>query len=98
MGWLSVAAGILAAVLLYGKKPSLLFIAAVIVTAGDIWSFGIMHNYATSEARKRQNYSGNFYDITLPEALSVPDWITFVNLICSLLAFLLFIVAIIKIV
>ena len=54
-----------------------------------------MHNFATEAAKKRSNYRGRFYDITLTEADSVPNWIAILNMCFSILALLLLITAIV---
>jgi hypothetical protein len=52
----------------------------IFVTAVEFWSWGIMHNHATDAAKKRDGYSGGFYDLTPEEANSVPNWLAMVNL------------------
>ncbi len=41
-------------------------------------------NYAINQARKRRGFRGGFYDITESETDTVPNWITFLNVIFSL--------------
>jgi len=95
MGWLSVLLSIIAAFVLYLNGNTVLMIIAIIAALGCFWSLGIMHNYATDQAKKRLNYTGGFYDITKTEADSVPDWITWINLVFSLSGFVLFITGIV---
>ncbi|MCY4584796.1 MAG: hypothetical protein OXB98_02040 [Bryobacterales bacterium] len=38
-----------------------------------------MHNYAVEEAKRRSDYTGEFYDLTPEEAAAVPDWLAKVN-------------------
>ena len=38
-----------------------------------------MHNYATEAAKKRESYSGGFYDFTESETGSIPHWLSTVN-------------------
>lgn len=95
MGWLSVLLSIIASVLLYGTGHKILFVLALISAAACFWSWGIMHNYATEQAKKRQNYPGGFYDITEAEAEYVPDWISWINMGFSLLGLILLIAGIV---
>ncbi len=95
MGWLSVLLSIIAAFLFYFNGYTVLMIIAIIVAIGCFWSLGIMHNFATDQAKKRLSYTGRFYDITTTEAESVPGWLTFVNLVFSLTGFILFITGIV---
>jgi hypothetical protein len=56
MGWLSVVIAAVAAFMLYGTGHPLLFICAILAAAGDFYSWGIMHNYATEAASQRLCY------------------------------------------
>lgn len=95
MGWLGVLLGAIASYLFFSKDQFILLIVALIITVLCFWSWGIMHNYATNAAKKRNNYSGNFFDITDEEASIVPDWITFINIISTVGNLLLLIVSLI---
>lgn len=53
MGWLHVAIGLVACFLLYGSEKPIAFWVAVVATAGTLWSFGIMHNFATESAKMK---------------------------------------------
>lgn len=86
MGWLSVLVGIVAAVLLYGTGHGILFALATASAAGCVWSWGIMHNYATNAAKNRSSYRGDFYDFTEKEIQSAPNWVTVVNMFLTLTA------------
>ncbi len=94
MGWLPVMISAIAAFLIYNTGHPVLFIIAIITTLGCFWSWGIMHNLATDLARKRNNYSGEFGDITEFEAQAVPDWIAGINMGFSVLGFILLIIGI----
>jgi len=98
MGWLPFLMGIMASILLYKTGPTILFVAAILVTIGDFWSWGIMHNYATNQAKKRLSYRGGFYDFTKKEIETVPNWITRINMVLALFGLILLIIAIIKII
>jgi len=54
-GWISVVAGLLAAIFLYGTASSYLFLFAILITIANFWSFGIMHNYAINSAKSRHD-------------------------------------------
>lgn len=98
MGWLHVLIGIIASFILYKTGPKYLFIVAVIVTIGAFWSWGIMHNYATNQAKKRLSYRGGFYDFMEKEIETVPNWITRINIVFTFLGLILLIIAVIKII
>ena len=80
MKWLRVLPALIASALLYDTGHPVLFGLAIGVAVGCFWSWGIMHNYATEEAKKRPSYKGGFGDILPKEADSVPNWITSVNM------------------
>jgi hypothetical protein len=96
MGWLSVALGGLAAFLFWGTGHTLLMVLAIVLALVCLWSWGVMHNYATEAAKHRSNYNGGFYDITAQEANSVPNWITNVNIISTLGSVALLVTALIS--
>ena len=98
MGWLPVLMGIVASILLYTTGPTLLFIGAILVTIGDFWSWGIMHNYAIYQAKKRLSYRGGFYDFKDKEIETVPNWITRINMVLALFGLIILIIAVIKII
>jgi len=85
MGWISVLLSVLAALLMFFKGHTILMLIAIITAFGSLWSWGIMHNYATEFARRRPNYKGGFYDFTEKEVQLVPKWITIVNIGFTLL-------------
>lgn len=80
MGWFTTAISVFAAYLIYGTGHQILFFLAIIISIGCLWSWGIMHNFATDLARQRNNYTSDFRDITELEADAVPNWITGVNM------------------
>jgi len=84
-----------AVLLLLGTGHNVLVTLAIIAGAGCFWSWGVMHNYATEEAKKRSGYNGDFYDITAREASSVPSWITILNFFFTLAALGFFVTAIV---
>lgn len=95
MGWLSVLLPGGAALFFFKTKHLALMVIAIFVSVGCFWSWGIMHNFATIQARRRSDYSGGFYDLTTQEVEAVPDWITRVNLLFSLIGLVLLIVGIV---
>ena len=95
MGWLSVLLSGVAAFLLFKTGHTVLMILAIIATIGCLWSWGVMHNFATESAKRRRNYRGGFYDIMPQEAESVPDWIARINIVFSLIGLLLLITGIV---
>jgi hypothetical protein len=95
MGWLPVLMAGGAAYILYQDDHPILFVFAVVSAIGCIWSWGIMHNYATDAARHRSSYRGDFNDITEAEAAAVPDWIAKINLGFSFVALGLLVTAIV---
>ena len=80
MGWLGVVISAVATWLLW-DNGWLWLVVAIGVGVIELWSWGIMHNFATEAAKHRGNYTGGFYDITRREADAAPDWITMLNLV-----------------
>jgi hypothetical protein len=95
MGWLSVLVSAGAAFLLFKTGHTVLMVVAIVAAVGCLWSWGIMHNYATDLAKLRSNHTGGFYDITNRETQGVPDWIASVNMFFSLAGFILLITGIV---
>lgn len=94
MGWLPVLISSVAALLLFKTGHTILMVMAVVCIVGCFWSWGVMHNYATEFAKRRPTYSGEFYDLTNSEARAVPNWITVLNIIFTLLGLVLLIMGI----
>lgn len=95
MGWLSFLLGVVAGALFFKTGHVVLLSLSIVFSIGGLWSWGVMHNYATESAKRRLNYSGGFFDITAHEANSVPNWITSINMLSSVAALILLIIAII---
>jgi len=95
MGWLSILLSAVAAFLLFRTGHLILMILAIVAAVGGFWSWGIMHNYTTELAKRRPDYTGEFYDITDREARAVPDWITVVNMVFSLAGLVLLVTGIV---
>lgn len=91
MGWLQVLLAAIAVILFWVDGSIVLPILAAVVGIGSFWSWGVMHNYATEEAKKRSDYSGGFYDITPHEGDSVPNWIAAISILFGLGSILAFI-------
>jgi len=87
MGWIHVALGIVACLLLYTSGKWVAFWAAVIVLVGLFWTYGVMHNYATESAKRRSTFRGGFYDFTERDIDVVPDSIARLNLILAITSF-----------
>jgi len=95
MGWLNVLISAITTYLFWKTGSNLLMIISFLALIGVAWSYGIMHNFATRAATKRESYSGGFHDFSNKEMDSVPDWITSVNLIFSIISIILFVTSII---
>jgi hypothetical protein len=95
MGWLAVVSGAIATALFWSDDQSWLLILAAIAAVGSLWSYGVMHNFAVESARRRQNYSGAFYDFRVRDLDAVPNWLAKVNFLFSVGAFILLIVAVV---
>lgn len=101
------------AILLYGFGHSFLFWAAIVISAADLWSWGIMHNYAMNAAKARfdrlrenllfenrppedlKHLDDIPIQITPRDANLVPNWITSLNMLFTIIGFCLLILAII---
>lgn len=83
MGWLPVLLSVVATILFYRTGHAVLMVLAILTSIGGFWSWGVMHNFAVEQARRRPGFTGGFYDITDDEADFVPDWIAWVNAILS---------------
>ena len=94
MGWLAIVCAALAAILFKISGVSWLFWSSVIAGALAFWSYGIMHNYAVEAAKQRQDFRGDFYDITEQDADHAPNWATALNLLASLASLVLLLAAI----
>ena len=91
MGWIGTAFGVVALLRLWGTGHPVPTALAVLASLGAFLSWGVMHNFATEAAKLRQGYKGGFYDITPEEALSVPDWISTVHMVFTLMGLALLI-------
>ena len=93
MGWLSVAVAVASAVLLWGA--GLIWFVAAGNAVLNFWSFGVMHNFATTASAQkikqlRRNLQGEELSPERQRALlslrpkmnldHVPDWLTWLNL------------------
>ena len=98
MGWFSALLPSIAVFLFFYTGRTILMVIAIITVMGCLWSWGIMHNYATELAKRRPDYKGEFYDITEREAQNVPDWISIINILFSLVGLILLIIGIVMII
>ena len=94
MGWISVICASIGAWLFYQSQNDWLFWFTIGAGVLAFWSYGVMHNYAIEVAKKRQGFNGRFYDIAPHEADAVPNWIAMINMLSSIICFVLFGVAI----
>ena len=92
MGWLGVVMSG-AAAWLHWDSGIIWIMIAIGVGIIQLWSWGVMHNYAVMAARNRSSYSGNFFDFTKNEVAAAPNWATVVNLVSFFAAFALVITA-----
>ena len=95
MGWLPVLLSGVAAYLLFATEHTALMVVAIATGIACVWSWGVMHNYATDAAKRRPGYTGGFHDLTRAEATAVPNWISVVNMVFSILSVILLIAAIV---
>jgi hypothetical protein len=91
MAFLSVLISAIAAFLLYKSEHNGLMIIAIFAVSGSLCSWGIMQNYATEMAKRRQGSTGGVFGITIEEAAAVPNWITWVSMGFTLLGVVLLI-------
>lgn len=96
MGWLPVLLGIISCIVYLNQKSFILLIISALGTIIIFWSWGIMHNIAFEKAKQRKGFTGRFFDINKEESLSVPDWIANINMISSIIIFVFFVIAMIK--
>jgi len=94
MGWIPIACAAIGAWLFHVSQNDWLFWIALCTGVLSLWSYGVMHNYATEAAKQRPGYSGKFYDISESEADSVPNWLAAASMLSSVAAMFLFVIAI----
>jgi len=86
----------IAAALFYVSGGGWLVWLSVAFGAVATWSYGIMHNHAMEAAKRRSGFSGRFYDTTEQGAEAAPNWLAALNMLSSIGAFVLLIVAILN--
>lgn len=96
MGFIPVLMGIIAASLFYRTDASGLMWVSAGLTVLNLWSYGVMHNFAVEAAKARSGYHGEFSDFTRSEVQAVPNWITNINLASAMMTLVATIVAIYK--
>lgn len=94
MWWIYVLISEIGVFLFWKEQNNLLLIIGIIVLIGTVGSYGIMHNYATDEAKKRSSYIGGFNDFTTEEVESIPNWITSINMIMSIIGIILLVISV----
>ncbi len=80
MGWLGVAISALATYLLW-NAGGLWVAIAIGVGVVEFFSLGIMHNFAVEAAKKRPDYTDGFFDFTVREVDTIPNWLAVVNML-----------------
>mgnify|MGYP001597503265 CR=1 FL=1 len=98
MGGLPILISAISCFLFWKAQSKTLMIISIFVFIGTFWSYGIMHNFATEAAKKRNSYVGGFNDFTEKEVGSAPDWITGINMIMSIIGIILLVTSIIIII
>lgn len=84
MGLIFVLISAVGAFRLYSAGGFFMWLS-IVAAAISFWSLGVMHNYAVQAAEKRKTYTGGFYDFTPAEANAIPNRITDVNMVSSLI-------------
>ncbi len=93
MGWLPVAVGVVACILLYDTEKWIPFWVAVVSTVGTLLSYGVMFKIATEAVTRRvsytrrEDYKGASYDITEFDVDFVPNLIARINLLFAIVSF-----------
>jgi hypothetical protein len=101
MGWLSFVICIVALYLLYNTGQSVLWVVVLVNAIANLWSFGVMHNYAVGssadkikqlhrnlalEGRLNAEKHEELDKLELTKNLqAVPGWLTTVNMITFLI-------------
>lgn len=86
---------------MHGTGHLLLFWVAIISMLLHFWSWGVMHNFATDEARRLSSRNPGFWFDRMDESQkqqllhAVPDHVAWINLIASAVAILLLLYGII---
>jgi hypothetical protein len=111
-GFISVLISALAAILLYGTGHSILFILAILITIACVWTWGIMHNYATSSGEVKHDrilqnmklegrsvdeirrFDERIISPTAHDVDAVPDKLAFINMVSTIIGFILLITSI----
>lgn len=93
MGWLSVLIGLAGAWGFYADGRLALMWIEIATTIVALWSYGVMHNFAVASAKRRADYNGGFYVLTHADLNAVPDRLAQLNMLVSLAALILAIVA-----
>lgn len=85
MGFINVFMGMIAATLFYRTDASELMWVSAALTVINLWSYGVMHNFAVDAAKARPDYHGGFNDFSASEMQAVPNWITNISLASAVL-------------
>ncbi|MBN1181716.1 MAG: hypothetical protein JXB49_05465 [Bacteroidales bacterium] len=110
-GKIGIIMSIAATILLYIVESTILFWISLLTTVIIFWTWGIMHNYAHMAARNRiksnkinegksekeiSNLPRTNIEINETDMDNVPDYLTFINMIITIAAFIFLIFGIIK--
>ena len=96
MGWLTVVLGGVAAYLFYSSDKIALALAAAVLALLNLWSYGVMHNFAVEAAKQRATYRGGFSDFEDQDLAAVPGWPTNINIATAFLIVVLLIWSVVQ--
>jgi hypothetical protein len=84
MGWLLVLLGGVATALFFIEGTVLLPFVTGVAAIVNLWSYGVMHNLAVENARRRSTYRGGFGDFLDADLTAIPSWLTAIHIGSSL--------------
>ena len=95
MGAVPVGIALVVAALSYRMADMVLMWVAIVVAAGALWSYGIMHNFAFEATRRNSTHRG-FGDFTDAELDAVPAWISAINFVFAVVSVIILAIAAIR--
>lgn len=107
-GWICLIICMVPIYFFYTSNYIVLMISSIVNAVLNLWSFGVMHNYAMKQSsqwaeRVRKNRELEEGPLGLEEEIQlkkianalrpedVPDWLAYVNVITTIMGFILFI-------
>lgn len=93
MGFVGVALGAGASIWLWQLGHPISAAIGGLLALICLWSWGVMHNYATESAKRRADYTGAFFDLSERDVAAVPDWLVTVNMLATLGAVAMLVIA-----